>query len=180
VAEAWAGLLAVVVIIIGAPMAGWATGTAMNDVLQRTARTQGAERAYVPAVVLKAGPRQIAETDPESGDIPGEERTATVRWTGTDGKPHTGTVEIQANQGKGERIHVWTDSRGRIVTPPLDAATATAHAAMTGFGTALLALVIGAVGRQALMWQLMRRRLVEWERAWAAAGQNWGRADAGG
>jgi hypothetical protein len=180
VTEAWAGLLTAVVIAVGAPSAGWATGTAVNDALQQTVRAEHAERAYVPAVVLKAGPREIADTDPESGTIRAERRTATARWTGPDGKQHTGTVHIAVSQGKGDRIHVWTDSRGRATTPPLEAAAATAHAAMAGLGTALLALVLGTIGRQVLMWQLLRRRLAEWGREWAAAGQDWGRADAGG
>jgi hypothetical protein len=38
--------------------------------------------------------------------------------------------------------------------------------------------VLLLVGRQLLMWQLMRRRLAEWEREWEAAGQDWGRAGA--
>lgn len=180
VTEAWAGLLAAVAIAVGAPAVGWATGTAVNDALQQTARAQRTERAYVPAVVLKAGPREITNTDPESGAIREERRTATARWTGPDGKQHTGTVHIAADQGKDDRIHVWTDPHGNATTPPLDAATVTAHAAMAGLGTALLALVLGAIGRQVLMWQLMQRRLVDWGREWAAAGQDWGRADAGG
>ncbi|MDX6332272.1 MAG: hypothetical protein QOI83_4655 [Streptomycetaceae bacterium] len=179
-AEAWAGLLAAVVIAVGAPAAGWATGAAVTGALQRTVRAQRTERAYVPAVVLKAGPREVTGTDPESGTLREEGRAATARWTGPDGKQHSGTVRIAVDQAKGDRIYVWTDPHGDATTPPLDAATATAHAAMAGLGTALLALVLGTIGRQTLMWQLLRRRLAEWEREWAAAGQDWGRADAGG
>jgi hypothetical protein len=61
--------------------------------------------------------------------------------------------------------------------PPLDAMTARTHAALAGMGAFVATGVLLLVGRQMLMWQLMRRRLAEWEREWAEAGQDWGRAD---
>jgi hypothetical protein len=56
--------------------------------------------------------------------------------------------------------------------------TASTHAVLAGMGASLGAGVLLLVGRQLLMWQLMRRRLAEWEREWEAAGQDWGRAGA--
>jgi hypothetical protein len=43
-------------------------------------------------------------------------------------------------------------------------------------GAFVVATVLLLVARQMLLWQLMRRRLAEWEREWEAAGQDWGRA----
>lgn len=177
VLESWAGLIAAAVIALGAPAAGWGTGVLVDGALQRTVRVQHSQRALVPALVLRAGPREIAEMDPDSGQVREERRTATARWTAPDGTTITGTVHIPVADGKGDTVRIWTGRHGEVVPAPLDFMTARTHALLAGTGAFLAAGVLLLVGRQVLMWQLMRRRLVEWEREWAAAGQDWGRAD---
>lgn len=78
------------------------------------------------------------------------------------------------------RLYVWTDRGGRPADPPLDRATARAHAALAGIGGAVLAGASLLAARQLLLRRLMRRRLLEWEREWTRVGQDWGRAGAGG
>jgi hypothetical protein len=176
--EAWIGLLTVIFVVLGAPGAGWATGLVVDGALERTVKAQHAERTLVPATVLKAGPREISETDPDSGHVQEERRTAVARWTAPNGTSVTGTVHIPVDKGKGDTVRLWTDRKGRVVPPPLDSMTASTHAVLAGMGASLAAGVLLLVGRQLLMWQLMRRRLAEWEREWEAAGQDWGRAGA--
>lgn len=176
--EAWIGLLAAIVVVLGAAGAGWVAGMIVDSSLQQTVKAQHAERTLVPAKVLKAGPREISETDPDSGHVQVERRTAVARWTAPDGTSVTGTVHIPVDKGKGDTVQVWTDRQGRVVPAPLDSMTAQTHAVLAGMGAALGAGVLLLVGRQLLMWQLMRRRLAEWDREWEAAGQDWGRAGA--
>ncbi|MGW3245713.1 Rv1733c family protein [Streptomyces sp. NPDC001070] len=179
--EACAGLAATCVIVLGAPAAGLTAGQAVDNALQHTVRVEHAARTQVRALVVKAGPREAADTDPESGRVREERRNAVVRWNAPDGHAHTAHVRVAADRGQGDHITLWTDKAGAVpVAAPLDARSATTHATLAGVGTFLAAIVVGLMGRQVLMWQLMRRRLAEWEREWAAAGQNWGRAGAGG
>jgi hypothetical protein len=178
VLEAWIGLLSLMVVLLGAPAAGWAAGALVHSALERTVQAQHAQRSLVPATVLKAGPREIAQTDPDSGHVQEERRTAQARWTAPDGAVVTGTVHIPVDKGKGDTVRIWTDRQGRAVPPPLDSMTASTHSVLAGMGATLGAGVMLIVGRQLLLWQLMRRRLAEWEREWAAAGQDWGRAGA--
>ncbi|MFD3451187.1 hypothetical protein ACFWVC_03325 [Streptomyces sp. NPDC058691] len=179
--EAWIGLATTCVIALGAPAAGWATGAAVGSTLRHTVSVEHAQRTQLPAVVLKADPREVPDSDPESGQVHEESRPAVVRWTASDGRARTANVLIPADRGNGDRITLWTDRAGQAPVPaPLDAGTADTHALLAGIGTFLAASVLGLMGRQALMWHLMRRRLAEWEREWAAAGQSWGRAGAGG
>ncbi|MDX3236846.1 hypothetical protein PV392_14400 [Streptomyces sp. ME03-5709C] len=179
--EACAGVAAGCALVLGAPAAGLTTGLAVNHSLQNTVRVEHANRNQVGAVVLKAGPREAADPDPESGRVREERRDAVVRWTAPDGKVHTAQVRVDAVHDKGDPVTVWTDTSGAVLVPaPLDARSATTHAMLAGIGSFLAAGALGLLGRQVLMWQLMRRRLAEWEREWAAAGQSWGRAGAGG
>ncbi|MFF3251731.1 hypothetical protein ACFYWP_12150 [Actinacidiphila glaucinigra] len=179
--EACAGVAAGCAIVLGAPAAGLTAGLAVDHSLQHTVSVQHADRTQVAAVVLKAGPREAADPDPESGRVREERRDALVRWTAPDGHVHTAQVRVGAAHDKGDHVAMWTDKSGAVPAPaPLDSRSATTHAMLAGIGTFLAAGVLGLMGRQVLMWQLMRRRLAEWEREWAAAGQSWGRAGAGG
>lgn len=180
VVEGWVGLMAAIMIAVGAPTAGWATGTAVEGALERTIRAQQAERSQVPGEVLKAGPPESSETDPDSGQVQEERRIAVVRWTAPDGTSVTGTVRISVDKDKGDTVRIWTDRQGRAVPAPMDSVTAATHAVLAGTGAGLGSGVLLLAGRQVLLWQMMRRRLAEWEREWAVAGQDWGRAGAGG
>ncbi|WP_443032891.1 Rv1733c family protein [Streptomyces sp. A1-5] len=102
-----------------------------------------------------------------------------ARWTGPDGGPRTGEVAAPRPVEPGDRFRLWTDDRGRAVPRPLDEGTAQTHTALAALGAAAAAggLVEGA--RRLAVRQLMARRFRRWEAAWARAGQDWGRADAG-
>lgn len=179
-AEAWISLVTVVLVLCAVPAAGWFTGQAVNRALQRTVRHQSAERALVPAALVTAAPRAAAGTDTESGQAHGHRRPAVLSWTAPDGSARSGTVRVENQEHVDGLLHIWTDRGGRPVDPPLDRATATAHAALAGLGAAAAAGASLLAVRQLLFRRLMRRRLLEWEREWTRAGQDWGRAGAGG
>ncbi|WP_431952714.1 Rv1733c family protein [Actinacidiphila sp. bgisy167] len=179
--EGFASVVAGCAIVLGAPAAGLTAGLAVDRSLQHTVRVEQANRTQVGAVVIQAGPREAADPDPESGRVREAHRDAVVRWTAPDGHVHTAQVRVDAARDKGDRVTMWTDKSGVVPMPaPLDAHSAATHAMLAGIGTFFATCVLGVMGRQLLMWQLMRRRLAEWEREWAAAGQSWGRAGAGG
>ncbi|MDI5972073.1 hypothetical protein POF50_022500 [Streptomyces sp. SL13] len=178
--EAWAGLAAVAITVVGAPAAGIAAGRAVDTTLRHAAATQRAQRHEVRAVVLPAARPRSGTIAPQSSDGQATSHTARISWKGSDGKPHQALVTIVGRHTAGTTLPVWIDRDERPVDPPLDTATATSNAVAAGVGAAaaLAALVMAA--RNLLGWRLLRRRLADWERAWSRIGQDWGRAGAGG
>ncbi|MCZ4122937.1 Rv1733c family protein [Streptomyces sp. H39-S7] len=177
--EAWISLVAVVLMICAVPVAGWFTGQAANRALQRTARHQLAERALVPAVPVTTASRSSAGTA-EAGRAGGRRRPSVLTWQAPDGSARSGTVRVENQERVDGRLYIWSDRGGRPVDPPLDRATARAHAGLAGIGGAVLTGASLLAVRQLLLWRLMCRRLLEWEREWSRVGQDWGRAGAGG
>lgn len=178
--EAWAGLATAVAVGVGAPLAGWATGQAVDGRLEHTVRLEHAARHQVAAVVVRTTSRPVPVTDTDAISALAAARTAVVRWTGPDGAPRTGTVFIAHRHAAGDLLPVWTDTAGRLVQRPMDEATARTNAVAAGIGTAGGIAALACAARQMLGWRIMRRRLADWEREWARVGQDWGRAGAGG
>ena len=79
----------------------------------------------------------------------------------------------------GDQFRIWTDQQGRTVARPLDSATAATHAALAGFGAAMLAAGLLEGGRRLVVWRMVRRRYARWDQAWDKAGPDWGRTGAG-
>ncbi|KUJ68151.1 hypothetical protein ACZ90_21500 [Streptomyces albus subsp. albus] len=179
-AEAWVALVAVVLMVLAAPVAGWAAGAATRDALLGTVRTQQAQRRQVPATVLRLETEPRRDSDPETSSRRDAYRRVVAVWRAPDGSRRTDTLRAtRPVAGPGDRFPIWTDPRGKPVARPLDRATATTHAVLAGAaaGAAAAGLVEGL--RRLAVWRLMRRRYAEWDIAWERAGQDWGRAGAG-
>lgn len=79
----------------------------------------------------------------------------------------------------GERFRIWTDAGGRVVGQPLDPSAAVFHAGMAGLAAAICVATLVETVRRLVVRRLMHRRYIRLDRAWAAAGPDWGRAGAG-
>ncbi|MCQ4083604.1 hypothetical protein NGB36_24140 [Streptomyces sp. RB6PN25] len=182
VVEAWAGLATAAVVAVGAPAAGLATGRTVGYELQRTVRLQHAQRHLVPATVLSTSARTVPAVSADGDSTDGQDtvRSAVVRWTAPDGTVRTGTIHIVLPRQSGDRVPVWIDTRGVLTGRPMDRSTATTNAVAAGLGVAAGVASFACGMRQLLGWRILRRRLADWERAWARLGQDWGRAGAGG
>ncbi|MFD7627874.1 hypothetical protein ACFV7Q_17880 [Streptomyces sp. NPDC059851] len=181
--EAWVAFAALVCVLLVAPAVGWVTGRQVDGTLQRAAREQGQERYLVPAVVVR--PAAVGATG-GAGDEPAPQRQAPQRtqivaaWTAPDGSSHLGTVPAAEEPPRaGDRFRIWTDLRGRLVPRPLDPASTGVHAAVVGLAAALGAAALAETTRRLVVRRLMHQRYVLLDRAWAAAGPDWGRAGAG-
>lgn len=177
-AEAWAALVAAVLILLAAPAVGWAAGSLAHGALARTAQEQRAERHVVAATVVKVLPQPPIDSDPETASARDAQRRVLAQWTGPDGSRHEGTLGAHPGADPGETFRIWTDDHGQLRARPLDSATTATHAALAGIGAgaATAGLVDGA--RRLVVWRLMRRRYAQWDIAWERARQDWGRADA--
>jgi hypothetical protein len=177
-AEARLALTALLLMVLVAPLLGVLVGSATQESLHRAAREQRLTRHQVTATVLR-GPEHGPPADPET--LTRDTRTRVLAgWTAPDGSAHQGTVLAQLKSAEpGDRFGVWTDPQGRLVSRPLDSATATTHAVLAGFGAALLASGLAEAGRRLVLRLMVRRRHARLDRAWEQAGPDWGRTGAG-
>jgi hypothetical protein len=178
--EAWVALVALLLILVTAPVAGSMTGSVTRDVLQRSVRAQQHARHQVPATVVKKLNRGPLDTDPESSTTRDAHSSVLADWTAPDGRARHGTVlAALASPHPGDHFTLWTDNHGRTVARPLDSATATTHAVLAGFGAAALATGLIEACRRLIVWRLVRRRYARWDQAWDKAGPDWGRTGTG-
>ncbi|WP_222315511.1 Rv1733c family protein [Streptomyces cavourensis] len=175
--EAWVTLGAVVLLAVGAPAAGWAAGALADASLQQEVKAQHAERRATPATVVGGPPgarRFTGDPDVTSG------RTVVAAWRAPDGTPRTGEVTVVSGSGvPGSPVRIWTDGAGVPVPPPMAPGTARTHAVLGGIGAFLLAAGCVEAGRRLIVGRLVRARYARWDRAWADAGADWGRAGTG-
>ncbi|MFJ3923117.1 hypothetical protein [Streptomyces sp. NPDC090022] len=180
--EAWVAFTALVCVLVVAPAVGCAAGLRVDATLQRAAREQRTERYLVPAVVVRpAADREDTASAGPAGPRQGPERTRVVAaWTAPDGSAHQGTVPAAEEPPRpGDRFRIWTDTAGHLVGRPLDASTAVFHAVVAGAAAALGTAALADTVRRLVVRRLMHRRYIRLDRAWAAAGPDWGRAGAG-
>ncbi|MER6196172.1 hypothetical protein ABT234_02160 [Streptomyces sp. NPDC001586] len=181
--EAWVAFAALVCVLVVAPAIGWVAGVRVDGTLQQAAQEQRQERHLVPAVVVRPAP--VPAEEEVSADASAQ-RTAPRRtqivasWTAPDGSSHEGTVPAAEEPPRaGDRFRIWTDARGRLVGQPLDPSAAAFHAGMAGLAAAIGVAALGETVRRLVVRRLVHRRYIRLDRAWAAAGPDWGRAGAG-
>lgn len=180
--EAWVAFAALLCVLLVAPAIGWAAGLRVDGTLQRAAREQRQERHLVPAVVVRPTPDPLlgAATDPAAQRQTPQRTQIVASWTAPDGSNHQGAVPAaEEPPHPGDRFRIWTDAHGRLVGQPLDPSSASFHAGLAGLAAALGIAALVETLRRLVVRRLMHRRYIRLDRAWAAAGPDWGRADAG-
>ncbi|WP_079138866.1 Rv1733c family protein [Actinacidiphila rubida] len=180
--EAWLGLVTAL-LLCTVPFLGWWSGRSVDRALQHVVRVEHRERTLVAAAVAPARTaKDAAKSLPGSAGSAAEDaqRGDLLVWTGPDHRKHSATVSSDLEVWRDGTLRLWTDRQGRIAPPPLDSATAVTHSVLAGIAAASAAGGMLLIVRQVLLWRLMLRRMDSWERAWDRAGQDWGRAGAGG
>lgn len=180
--EVGVALVALLLMLLAAPVLGWKAGALVDDSLQQVVRAQHEQRRLTAAVVVRASsetPRFAR--DPEVAVAEDSTRTSVVaEWRAPDGTARTGTVSTASTEtAPGSPIRVWTDHRGHPVMRPMDTSTAHTHAVLAGIGVALLAGGATEISRRLVVRRMMRRRYVRLDRAWAEVGPDWGRTGTG-
>ncbi|WP_369194065.1 Rv1733c family protein [Streptomyces djakartensis] len=169
VVETWTVLAAALLILVGAPLAGAATGRWAYGEAKSMSVAQHAERHRVRAEVVGRSGGSLP-----SAQAGGQHAyRATVRWTEDGGGARTARVRVRAGTGPGEVVDVWLDSRGRTVGRPLDGTAVWQHALTMGVGAAGGAVLLVLLGHCAVRRVALRRRLAEWDRAWARTEPLW-------
>lgn len=179
--EAWVALAALLLMVLVAPTLGWVCGSLTDDALQESVRIQQAQRHATTAVVVRRAPdAPHFVTDPEVSSEHAPQTLVVARWKAPDGTNRHGTVSTLSRKTRpGAVVEIWTDLDGRPALRPMDAPTARTHAALAGFGVTLLAVGLVEGGRRLIVWRMVRERYNRIDRAWAAAGPDWGRTGTG-
>ncbi|WP_180289306.1 MULTISPECIES: Rv1733c family protein [Streptomyces] len=179
-AEAGLALAAVMIALVAAPLVGAVVAATAQDALQQSVRDQRHHRHEVRATVVRKLSRGPLEADPESSSARNAHSRVLADWTAPDGTARHGTVIAALKSPRpGDDFTLWTDSHGRIVSRPLDSATATTHAVLAGCGAALMTAGLVEAGRRLIVWRMVRRRYARWDQAWDKAGPDWGRTGTG-
>jgi hypothetical protein len=178
--EAWVALVALLLILLVAPVAGTVTGSVAQDALQRSVRAQQHSRHQVTATVVRKLNRGPLAPDPDSSMTRDASSRVLADWTAPDGTTRHGTVLATLTSPKpGDHFELWADDHGRIVPRPLDSASATTHAVLAGVGAAAIAAGLVEACRRLIVWRLVLRRYARWDQAWDKAGPDWGRTGTG-
>ncbi|MFG2307877.1 hypothetical protein ACGFS9_04180 [Streptomyces sp. NPDC048566] len=174
VVDAWCVLVAGILLLAGAPLAGVAAGWRTYDVGRAEAAAQRAALRPVRAVLLADTPRAVPAA-------PGGARRsvpAPVRWTGSDGRPRTDLTRVPWGTRGGAVIDVWTDARDRIVRAPAGASAVCQRAVAVGLSTMVGAALAVWIACSRLRRSAERRRLDAWAREWALTEPGWTRRTA--
>ena len=164
---ACAAVLLLAALLIGAPLLSLA---AVGWVGRAAAAEQRAERSWrqVPAVLLQAAPAPAAFARGAVG-------YSRARWTAPDGRARTGQIPVSARSAPGHVVPLWVDTAGSPAGPPLNhgvvAAREAAAAVAATLALGIVLLCLALAGRR----MLDRRRLADWEAAWATVGPPWTR-----
>lgn len=171
VVEAWAMLVVVVLLALGAPSAGAVVGWWAHDDARAVATQQRAERHRVRAEVVDRTPDSLPAVQG------GRERSyrAAVRWTDAGGSAHTAMARVPAGTRQGDKVDVWFDARGRGVPAPPDETAVWQHTLTMGACGAAAAAAVILLGHTLVRGAAQRRRLAEWERDWALTEPQWTR-----
>ncbi|MFD1661685.1 hypothetical protein ACFSL4_26670 [Streptomyces caeni] len=178
--ESWVALVALLLILVAAPVAGCVVGSAADDSLQRSVRDQWRTRHLVAATVVKKLEGGPLDPDPESSSARDAHSRVLADWTAPDGTARHGPVLADLRSPHpGDHFRLWTDDHGRIAARPLDGATATTLAVLAGFGVAAMTAGLVEGGRRLIVWRMVRRRYARWDQAWDRSGPDWGRTGTG-
>ena len=159
--------LLLVVVLVGAPLLaiavyGWAGRVGAAELR--------AERSWhqVSAVLLKSAPSPDALANSLFGYswVP-------ARWLTPNGHARTGNLAVEVGMAAGRKVRIWVDGAGRLTDAPLTQRAVQARAT-TAAAVATTVLLIAVF---VLVWAgrslLDRRRLADWELAWAIVGPKW-------
>ena len=167
VIEAWVGLIAVIVAIVGGVLAGVTVAQSAEQSLHR----QRLERRTTSAVLTEDAAGKNAAR------VVGDDRVwVTVRWTAPDGSARTGLTRVLPDTAKGTRVTVWTDRQGRLEPKPDSPAAARFQGVWAGTLAAMGVGITVTGAAQLVRGQLNRRRMEEWADEWQRVDGRWGRA----
>ncbi|MGV9263061.1 Rv1733c family protein [Kitasatospora sp. NPDC003701] len=159
------GLLLGLTAAVGGALLGYQT-------VGRDADADLARLRQVDAVVTGTGRHGAAVGSRAAGGYQGRV-AAEATWTGPDGRPRTGTVEVHRTAVVGATVTIWVDEAGLVTDAPTTRAGVAVEAACAGLAgfTAVGAAVVGALALR--LRALDRRAERAWQRSWTRLEPLW-------
>ena len=155
------------VVLVGVPLVaiaayGWAGRIGAAE--------QRAERSWreVPAVLLKSVPAPNSFASGLFGYA-----WVPARWAAPNGRPCFGNIAVDVGVSAGRTVPIWVNAAGRPTDPPLTQRAVQARSATVAAVATLAALCVLSLLAWAGRALLDRRRLADWELAWAIVGPKW-------
>jgi hypothetical protein len=165
----WLTIQLLVAILLGVPLVGIGVFTWAG---RAGAAEQRAERSWreVPAVLQRAVPAP----DSFAGGVFGY-AWVPARWTAPDGRARSGEIPVEVGLAAGRMVPLWVNGQGMPTDAPLTHRAVFARAVTAAVVAIALLLVTLSCLAWAGRWLLERRRLADWELAWAIVGPQWTR-----
>ncbi|MFI7317072.1 hypothetical protein [Streptomyces venezuelae] len=164
--EAWTLLLLGTAVLVVAPSAGAFAGAASYDSEHARAERQRAAHRVVQGTLTEDAP----SADRFSSRM---RHPVEVRWTDRDGTVHTTEARVVAGTRKGSSTDIWLDARGHATTAPKTEDAQWTTAIATGSGVAFAIWAVSGASWLTVRVVADRRRMAEWERAWAGIEPRW-------
>jgi hypothetical protein len=156
------------IFLVGAPVLaiaayGWAG--------QVGAAEQRAERSWreVPAVLLM---KSVPSPNSFASGLFGYSWVP-ARWVAPNGHVRSGQIAVEVGMAAGRTVPIWVDDAGRPTDAPLTRRAVQARAATVAAVATLALIIILSFLAWAGRKLLDRRRLADWELAWAIVGPKW-------
>jgi F0F1-type ATP synthase membrane subunit c/vacuolar-type H+-ATPase subunit K len=179
VAEALVALAAALLIAVGTPLCGLLVGSSVHSSMARVVAEQHQQRTLVTATVIRTMPHPPVDPDPETSTERDAHRPVVAGWSAPDGTQKSGVVRVARDHAPGSHFRTWIDADGNVVPRPLDESTAATQATLAGVGAGAVTAGLVEGARRLLVWRMVNRRYARWDRAWEAAGRDWGRTGTG-
>lgn len=144
-----------------------AIGTSVANASERGAAERRASLTQVRARTMTATETSVPQAPGQLGS------RVQVTWTDPAGWPHEGRTTVPIGTKKGSEITLWLDGSGTITTPPRPPGDSAALGGAAGLGAAMVSWVLIAGLARLAVVPLNRRRLREWDRAWAETAPRW-------
>ena len=147
-------------------------GSAAIGTAVRNASERGASERRATLIQVQA--RTVASTETAVPGAPGQVASRVrVSWIDSAGWPHEGLTSVPIGTKQGSEITIWLDRSGAITKPPREPGDSAAIGTAVGLSSAIMSwLLIAGLARLAVV-PLNRRRLREWDRAWAETAPRW-------
>ena len=154
--------------LVGAPLLAILAGQWARSAGEHAELAARVHAHQVRAVLLHSAPPPVLAMRAASAvaDEP-------ARWTAPDGLVRTAPVPVPGGTKAGTTLLVWTDSQGRLATPPpLPSQISDQVILASIFAPTALALAIGGAWLAARRVLHVRRQRW-WEAQWSATGPRW-------
>ena len=155
----------IVLFAVTAPVLMAVAGHWASAALTREEHAQAGWRR-VSAITERDAPKQQALASTANVNVP-------ARWTAPNGQERKGSVPVSPGTAARTKTGVWVNRSGSLTSPPLRRAQLQGWIVSAKVSTVCgLALILWLAGR-AGQFQLYRRRLAYWDKAWRAVGPRW-------